>query len=221
MTSILKYLQDLSGNNNREWFHKNKSAYKKSLELYSDMVSQIISGIQLFDSNLLNLHPGDAIFRIYRDIRFSNDKTPYKTHFGAYLAKGGRKSPDAAYYFHVEPGGSFMAAGVYMPDKDRLKAIRQEILYKPEEYMDIVNSNIKMGYTQHEHGDKLKKPPKGFPDDFKYLDQLKFKHYLFAKDYTDADLLSDGFIDRVIADFKGLYPFVNYLNTAMDFMGNE
>jgi uncharacterized protein (TIGR02453 family) len=221
MKSIINFLGELSLNNNRDWFNLHKEAYRQSLGIFSNSVTEIIKGIQAFDKNLLELQAKDTIFRIYKDIRFSRDKTPYKTHFGAYMAKGGRNSPDSAYYFHIEPGGTFIAAGIYMPDADRLRAIRQEIMFKPDEYMKIVKDLVGKGYIQHDHEDKLKKAPRGFPEDFKYIEELKFKHYIFARNFTDDQLLSGDFIATVIREYRGLYPYVSFMNTAMDFMGNE
>jgi len=221
MTQIFEFLNALSKNNNREWFHENKSEYKSALDTFSKLVSEIIAGISKFDPELLDLEARDTIFRIYKDIRFSKDKTPYKTHFGAYMAKGGRKSPNAGYYFHIEPENSFLAAGVYMVEKERLKAIRQEIVFQPEVYMKIVGNNNANGYSRHDSEDKLKKAPKGFSPDFKYVEELKFKHYIFAKEYSNSQLLAKSFVDTAVNDLEGLYPYVDFLNSAMDYIGNE
>ena len=221
MNLILNFLKDLSKNNNREWFNEHKETYRTALSEFNHQVEKVIIGLGKFDKNLLNVQAKDTVFRIYKDIRFSKDKTPYKTHFGAYMAKGGRKSQDAAYYMHIEPEGTFIAAGAYMPDKDRLKALRQEIVYNPDGYMGIVNACKKKGYAQLIHEDTLKKAPQGFSPDFKFLDEIKLKHFIFTRNYSDEEVLSEDFINSVIKDYRGLYPFNEFLNNAMEFIGNE
>jgi len=137
------------------------------------------------------------------------------------MAKGGRKSTDAGYYFHLEPGGSFMAAGVWMPPKEQLKLIRQEILYNPSSYLSVIRDPaIADRYDRGGREDMLKKGPAGFPKEFEYMEELKYKHYVFSKNYADREILKKGFSDTLIADYKGLYPLVDYLNHAMSFTGN-
>lgn len=222
MEAALAFLRSLAQNNNREWFNENKKAYQASLELFTDLAGRMLAGISRFDPALGDLAPRDTIFRIYKDVRFSRDKSPYKTHFGCWMAKGGRKSTNAGYYFHLEPGGSFMAAGVHMPPKEQLNLIRQEIVFNPAAYLEVIqNPVIRNGYERGGMEDMLKKGPAGFPKDFAYLDELKYKHYIFSKNYADTEIRLKDFDQRVVADFEGLYPLVNYLNQAMSFTGNE
>ena len=121
MESILTFLRSLAHNNNREWFNDNKKIYQESLEQFREFAAQLLNGIAKFDPSLGGLVPKDTIFRIYKDVRFSKDKSPYKTHFGCWMTKGGRKSTDAGYYFHLEPDNSFMAAGVSYASKRAAK----------------------------------------------------------------------------------------------------
>ncbi|MBN2699291.1 MAG: DUF2461 domain-containing protein [Bacteroidales bacterium] len=221
MEQILHFLSVLKDNNNRDWFQKNSERYQEALESFSQLVRGILTGIAGFDPAIMGLDEKDTIFRIYKDIRFSKDKTPYKSHFGAYIAKGGRKSKDAGYYFHIEPGGSFIAAGIFMPDSEHLKAVRQEIMFRPGAFMEITEDALSKGFTRGGAEDKLKLVPKGFPTDFKYADELKFKHYIFMREYRDDQVLSGTFPDMVVKDFRELFPFVSFLNTAIDFKGNE
>jgi len=222
MKQILSFLTALSKNNNREWFNENKKLYLDALENFRQLVRGMLDGIVQYDPTLANLEAKDSIFRIYKDVRFSKDKSPYKTHFGAWMTKGGRKSTDAGYYFHLESENSFLGAGVYMPPKEQLNLIRQEIVYNPSGYMDLISSPaIIKGYERAGGDDKLKKGPVGFPKDFKYLEEIKYKHYIYSKYYTDADLMKDGFLEMLAADFGGLVPYVNYLNNTMSFTGNE
>jgi len=222
MQNILSFLEDLALNNNREWFNDNKKLYKVALDTFREFIDGILAGISELDPTIGDLQAKDSIFRIYKDIRFSKDKTPYKTHFGSWMARGGRKSTDAGYYFHLEPGKSFMAAGVWMPPKEQLTLIRQEILYHPSSYFSVINDPALIArYERGGKEDMLKKGPAGFPKDFEFMDELKYKHYIFSRNYLDKEILKKGFGDLIVEDFKGLYPLVNYLNHAMSFTGNE
>lgn len=222
MKNTLSFLEDLTRNNNRDWFNENKKAYQNALDTFRAFIGTILVGISKTDPSVGSLEAKDCIFRIYKDVRFSKDKTPYKTHFGGWMAKGGRKSTDAGYYFHLEPGNTFMAAGVWMPPKEQLTLIRQEIMYNPTEYFKIINDPlIGKAYERGGKEDMLKKGPAGFPKDFKYMEEIKYKHYIFSKNYENKDVIKPDFAETVIHDYKGLYPLVDYLNQAMSFTGNE
>jgi uncharacterized protein (TIGR02453 family) len=222
MEKIYIFLRALALNNNREWFQQHKKEYQEAMNLMHEFVSVILKGIAGFDPSVSELDPKETLFRIYKDIRFSRDKTPYKTHFGCWMARGGRKSTDAGYYFHMEPGQTFMAAGVHSPPGEQLKLIRQEILYRPAEYLKVTGKIAATGeFERGGEEDKLKTGPKGFPKDFEYLEELKYKHYIFSKNYTDNEVLQDSFPGKVAKDYRELYPLVVYLNHAMSFTGNE
>ena len=222
MEFILAFLRTLAQNNNREWFNTNKPRYQESLEIFRGFAADLLAGIVQFDPTLGALEAKDTIFRIYKDVRFSKEKLPYKTHFGCWMAKGGRKSTDAGYYFHLEPENSFLAAGVYMPPKEQLKLIRQEIVYNPGAYLEVINNPlIGKGYERGGKEDMLKKGPAGFSKDFEQLEEIKYKHFLFTKNYKDSEIVKKGFSQNVVTDFQRLLPLVDYLNHAMSFTGNE
>jgi uncharacterized protein (TIGR02453 family) len=222
MKNIFSFLEALAQNNNRDWFQDNKKTYQAALETFREFIGTILTGISKTDPSVGNLEAKDTIFRIYKDVRFSKDKTPYKTHFGGWMAKGGRKSTDAGYYFHLEPGNTFMAAGVWMPPKEQLTLIRQEIMYNPSEFFKVVNDPvISKGYERGGKEDMLKKGPAGFPKDFEFMEEIKYKHYIFSKNYENKDVIKSGFAEKVTQDYKGIYPLVDYLNHAMSFTGNE
>lgn len=222
MESILSFLKTLAQNNNRDWFNANKNLYQDSLEIFRGFAGEMLAGISSFDPSVGNLEPKDTIFRIYKDVRFSKDKDPYKTHFGCWMAKGGRKSTDAGYYFHLEPGKSFMAAGVWMPPKDQLKLIRQEILYNPDSFLKLINTSaMDEHYERGGKEDMLKKGPVGFPKDFSHMEELKYKHYIWSLYYSDSAIQAGGFVGSVVEDYKGLFPVLTYLNHAMSFTGNQ
>jgi uncharacterized protein (TIGR02453 family) len=222
MKNIFSFLEALAQNNNRDWFQDNKKTYQAALETFREFIGTILTGISKTDPSVGNLEAKDTIFRIYKDVRFSKDKTPYKTHFGGWMAKGGRKSTDAGYYFHLEPGNTFMAAGVWMPPKEQLTLIRQEIMYNPSEFFKVINDPvINKGYERGGKEDMLKKGPVGFPKDFEFMEEIKYKHFIFSKNYENKELIKSGFAEKVTHDYKGLYPLVDYLNHAMSFTGNE
>jgi uncharacterized protein (TIGR02453 family) len=222
MKNILSFLEDLAQNNNRDWFNEHKTTYQSALDTFKEFIGTVLAEISKTDPSVGDLQAKDTIFRIYKDVRFSKDKTPYKTHFGAWMAKGGRKSTDAGYYFHLEPGQSFMAAGVWMPPKEQLTLIRQEILYHPSEFFKVINDPVlSQGYERGGKEDMLKKGPAGFPKDFEFMEEIKYKHYIFSRNYENKELMKKGFAESVAFDYKGLYPLIEYLNHAMSFTGNE
>lgn len=221
MEQIFSFLRELAQNNNRDWFNTHKNRYQESLDYFRNFAGQLLAGISGFDPSLGNLEAKDTIFRIYKDVRFSKDKSPYKTHFGCWMAKGGRKSTDAGYYFHLEPEKSFLAAGVWMPPKDQLKLIRQEILFHPDAYLEVINDPLlKEKFERGGKEDMLKKCPVGFPQDFIHLEEIKYKHYIFSRNYSDAEILDPKLAKHVVEDYSGLFPLVTYLNHAMSFAGN-
>ena len=141
METTLDFLKKLKNNNNREWFDSNKTEYLASKEIFEEFVSELIKGINKFDKKVsLDLKPKDCTFRIYKDVRFSKDKTPYKNNMSASINPGGKKSNIPGYYFHLEPEACFLAGGVYMPMPDDLKAIRQEIDYNPLPLINVLKS---------------------------------------------------------------------------------
>jgi uncharacterized protein (TIGR02453 family) len=222
MKQVFAFLSDLQRNNTREWFNENKDRYQEALGQFRELASEMIAGISSFDPTLDGIDAKQSIFRIYKDVRFSKDKSPYKTHMGCWMTKGGRKSSDAGYYFHLEPGKSFAAAGVWMPPADQLKLIREEILYNPESYLEVVNELLSQKkYERGGRDDMLKKGPVGFPKDFAHIDELKYKHHIFSRPYKDSELSGKNTASLLTKDFMGLYPMVAYLNHAMSFTGNH
>lgn len=215
-------MRALDRNNNREWFHQHKKEYQEALDLMHGFAGSLLQAISRFDPSVSELDPKETLFRIYKDIRFSKDKTPYKTHFGCWMARGGRKSTDAGYYFHMEPDHTFMAAGVHSPPREQLHLIRQEILYRPEEYLKVTGEIASKGeFERGGEEDKLKTGPLGFPKDFKYLDELCYKHYIFTKGYENKAVLNSSFPGKLANDYRKLFPLVEYLNHAMSYTGNE
>ena len=216
MKAILEFLNDLKRNNNREWFQSNRNRYEAAREKVLFMTELFIREIRKFDNDIPMMDPKECLFRIYRDIRFSPDKRPYKTHFGSFIGKGGFKSNRAGYYFHLRPGENYLGGGIYMPPAPVLKALRTAIFDQPEAYMDILNDpGFKCYFTDYE-GEKLKTAPKGFPPDFPYIELLKPKSYAFGMNLTDAEVLDGEYIDKTVDIFREMHKMNRFLNEALD-----
>ena len=209
---VFDFLSAIKNNNYREWFQENKKTYEACKQSFIHTVELLISGISQFDKSIAGLLPKDCIFRINRDIRFSKDKSPYKTNFGAFITPGGRNSGKAGYYIHVEPGNSFLAGGIYMPPSPVLKAIRQEIFDNYEEFLEIVNDEEFIRNFGELEGEKLKTRPKGFPEDFEGIEFLKFKNYTVMDNKSDDEMTGNDFYNSAIDEFKALFPLIRFLN---------
>lgn len=214
--AILQFLRKLKSNNSREWMQDNKKQYLEQKEAFSEIVQNTINGILEFDQSLAGLEPKDCVFRINRDIRFSKDKTLYKTHFGAYMAKGGRKSMFPGYYLHLEPGNkSMLAAGLYRPPGDLLNKVRQEIDYNGKSLISIVEGDQWKQEFNELQGEKLTKAPKGYSMDHPLIDYLQMKSYLAVLQVKDAAAGDGNFGQQAIQVFGRMRPLVSFLNTAI------
>jgi uncharacterized protein (TIGR02453 family) len=214
-TSIIEFLKDLKFNNNREWFHKNKERYDNANKEFIKFINALTPEIAKMDKRVGILEVKDCLFRIYRDTRFSPDKTPYKLNFGAYMAKGGRKSPFAGYYFHIEPEGSFVSGGIYMPQPEVLKAIRDEIFDNTDEFLKIIEDKTFVKYFKEIQGTKLSTAPKGFPKDFKHIDLLKFKDLYIVRHLSDNQLGEQNLYENIINAYKAMVPLNDFFNKVI------
>ena len=212
---ILIYLNNLSNNNNKEWFHANKKHYQELREFFISQTTELISKISEFDKGVMFEEPKKCIFRINRDIRFSKDKSPYKTNFGAFIVPGGKKSGNAGYYLHIEPSGSFIGGGIHSPESLNLKKIRWYIYENINEFLSIIeNSNFKK-YFGSIAGNKLKNPPRDFNKEFKHIDLLKFKSYTVIQKISTKFIEKKDFTTKTTDVFKAMFSFVNFLNKAL------
>ena len=216
MQEVLNFLSELRVNNNKEWFDQNRHRYEESRKKVLFLTELVIHEISSFDTEIGNLSAKDCVFRIFRDVRFSTDKTPYKINMGSFIARGGRKSVGAGYYFHIEPGGSFVGGGAYCPPADSLKALRTEIFDHPAEFKQLIYSNSFRKMYPEMYDDKLKTAPKGFPKDFPEIDLLKYKSYAFTSRITDEVVASDTYVGQIVGAFKELAPVNRFLNMALD-----
>ena len=217
-SEMLDFLRDLAANNNKEWFHANKFRYQPVRKEFERYIAYLIAEIASFDDSIKNLQPKDCIFRINRDIRFSSDKSPYKTNFGAFIVPGGRRAGYAGYYFHVEPDNSFVAGGIYRPSSESLKAIRREIYENTDEFKAIIyGSGFVEQFGSIVSGGKLKTAPKGFPKDFEDVDLLNYKDYTVLKPLDEDLLTSEQITEAVMEAFETVFPLNQFLNEAIDF----
>jgi uncharacterized protein (TIGR02453 family) len=217
MHSLLQFLAQLKQNNNREWLEAHHPAYESTREEFMVFVGKLIKELSLAEPALSMLEPKDCVFRIHRDIRFSKDKTPYKTHYGAYFAEGGKKSTKAGYYLHIEPGGkSMLAGGVYMPLPEDLKNIRQEIDYNGGELRSIINHPEFKKYYGGITGEKLKTTPKGYGPEHPEIELLKQKDFIASHYMEDAIVTKPDFLAYIIKVWKALKPLNDFMNAALD-----
>lgn len=217
--STLSFLTDLKANNNKPWFDANRPAYEAAKNDLVQLATALIEGLNTLDPAIAEtpLQAKNCLFRINRDVRFSADKSPYKTNFGAWFNHGGKKIPTAAgYYLNIEPGGSFIAGGLYMPDATVLATLRQEIDYNLDEFKRLLTEPT---FTRHFTGlsqeDKLQRPPKGYTADNPAVDYLKLKSFTASQTLDDASLTKPTLTKQVLSAFAGLQPLVQYLNRAV------
>ncbi len=211
----LNFLSSLAINNNRDWFNENKSLYLKAKENVENVVNEVICGIAQFDKSVERLEAKNCMFRIYKDTRFSKDKTPYKTNIGASLVEKGPKTLNhAGYYIQIQPGASFLAGGVYMTEPKNLKAIRTAISQNSAEFLKILNKKTFKDHLEL-RGDLLVKVPQGFDKNDRMADYLKFKQFTVFHTLSDAEILDGGFVPHCINICKEIHPFNQFLNAAI------
>ena len=215
--STLDFLKKLKKNNNRDWFNANKKLYEDARYDFEVCVFDMIQKISEFDETVSGIEPKDCLFRIYRDVRFSKDKKPYKQNMAAAIQLNGRKSSKAGYYFHIEPGSNILAGGIYMPMPDKLLALRNHIAANYKEYNKIITSGIfKKEFKEvSPEEDRLKTIPKGFEKDHPAAEHLKNKSFIVIKMQSDADVLSKNYVTNSAKIFKAMKPFNDFLNRAL------
>ncbi len=215
MKEILSFLLDIEANNNREWFNENRKRHTKAHDFFLHVTGVLINEIRSFDKEIPFLESQKCTVRIYRDLRFSLDKRPYKNYFGAFIAYQGRNAGNPGYYIHIQPGQSFVSGGIYKPSPQNLKAIRTEIFHYADELIDIINeSKFELNFELIDD-EKLKTAPKGFPSEFEHINLLRYKSFTPVKYISDEELLSAEIIESIVKDFKLLKPINQYLYNAI------
>ena len=217
--TTLAFLRELKSNNERVWFTEHKSEYQQAYSEMLDTVLQLLVAISGFDRDiaLSGLEPKNCMMRINRDIRFSKDKSPYKTNFFAFISKGGRKGPFGGYYVHIEPGATFAGGGIYMPEPTVLEQLRREIDDHFAEWQSI--SAQKEFSSQFPEGilpsGKLVRPPKGYESSNPAIEYLKFKGYYTQRFFADHEVTEPGFVAELAKTFRAVNPLVQFLNRAL------
>ena len=216
----IKFLKDLKKNNNKPWFDKNRQVYEAAKADFAGFIQQVIDQHGKKDTSIINIIAKDCLFRINRDIRFSKDKTPYKSNFGASINKNGRKAEHSAgYYFHLEPGNSFAGGGIWMPFPDELKKVRQEVDYNFKDFKKIIGSNkFKAVYGDLSKSDEytLSRVPKGYEANNPAAEYLKLKSYVAMATVSDVDLASKDLVKKTVAAFEALQPLIEFINKSVE-----
>ena len=213
----LDFLADLAQHNNKEWMDANKKRYNEAKGYVIDLVAEVIEKASAFDKSLAGLDAKKTLFRINRDIRFSKNKDPYKTNFGAAIVEGGRRSGNPGYYLHIAPGNNFVGGGMYQPEPQTLQKIRQEIDYNGDKMRKIITDKNFVSYYPEPHSeDKLKTAPKGYPKDHPNLDLLQLKHYVYMHKVTDKEVKAKDFADKIVEGYRTLHPYNQFLSEALD-----
>lgn len=216
LPSTLSFLSDLAANNNKPWFDANRGRYAEAKTDFEIFVGGILKTLAKTEPAFAEQHAKDCIFRIFRDVRFAKDKSPYKANFGAFFAKGGKKDTGAGYYIHIEPGKGFAGGGLWMPEPPVLKAVRQEIDYNFDEFKNIINDKKFKKYFKTIEGESAKKAPQGYTEDNPAISYLKMKSFTTHTPVADKDITSKSFSKQVTDSFETMKPFIDFLNRGME-----
>lgn len=217
--SSLQFLKQLKKNNSKEWFDQNRGKYDEAKIDFLKFIGQVIEKHSLSDSSIADQEAKSCIYRINRDIRFSKNKTPYKTNLAASITVGGKKSKYAGYYFHMEPGSSFVGGGLWMPEANELKNIRQEIDYNQEEFESILQD--KKFVRIYKHLDttpeyKLSRPPRGYDDTNPAIEHLKLKSFIAMAPIKDKEITDENFLHQITDALGTIQPLIKFLNRGID-----
>lgn len=214
--STFDFLTELSANNNRDWFQQNKIRHDEARNNVLEFIGQVIKGLSIKDNTIPpGLEAKNCVMRIYRDVRFSKDKTPYKTNFGAGISQQGKNFNGPGYYLHIHPVQSFLAGGCWLPEADMLKSIRQEIDYNGQDFRTIIeNEDFKEYFGKPGTEYKLKTVPKGYSIDHPEIEYLKLKSFTFSHILSPSELAATSAVQKVIDGFGKLYPFMAFLRNV-------
>lgn len=207
------FLNQLKDNNNRDWFNLHKTDYLKELALVEEFANALLQELNVHDQ-IETLTGKKSLYRIYRDTRFSNDKTPYKIHWSGSF-KRATKRRRGGYYFHVEPGNSFVGGGFWGPSPQDLKLIREDIAFDDQPLRAILSEEAFVATFGSLKGEQLKTTAKGFEADHKATDLLRYKQFLLMRRFTDEEVLSDNFLQLVNITFKNMRPFFDYMSDVL------
>lgn len=226
MKATIDFLRRLQRNNDREWFQAHKEEFLKHRTRFNTLVDEVIREMAEFDPDLARLTAKDCTYLIYRDIRFSADKSPYKCHFGAFIAKGGKKADNAGYYFQIGTGGDneypychMLAAGDYCYKPEVMKILREDIVSGEGDFDAAVKQADASFRLDRE--DALKRNPKGFPADAPFSEYIRLKYFCLTARPDDDFWDEKGLARRIASRFFTTRPFVNYINRAIEYQREE
>ncbi len=217
--STIKFLENIKANNNKAWFEENRKKFEAAKEDWEVLVQKVLDKMQTLDEDTIGLTLKNCVFRQNRDVRFSKDKSPYKSHMGASIDRGGKKSGFAGYYFHLEPGNqSMVGGGLWMPEAGPLKKVRQEIDYCWDEFQKIITEKKFVSqFGDMEKGEySLSREPKGYAKDNPAIDYIKLKSFVALRMLKDEELTDKNIFKKVIAAFEALKPLVKFINRALE-----
>lgn len=216
-SETLAFITDVAQNNNREWFAENKERYEGAKSDVLALVDQLIPRLAAIDPQFsIDTPAKKCLLRIYRDVRFSKNKDPYKNNFGISFNIKNNDIHGPGYYLHIQPGACFFAAGFWMPEAAVLKKIREEIDYNAAEFLDIINDKRFKGIYHLSKEDTLKNAPKGYETDHPQIEFLRLKSFIAIYPLKDEDFLKPGIVDKLKTAFESVYPFLLFLRKAVD-----
>lgn len=213
---IFQFLKELAANNNREWFQAHKPMYEQVRNDFEELLGQVIARISTFDESIRYVEPKQCTYRIYRDTRFTTDKTPYKIHLGGYINARGKKSEHCGYYLHLQPEGCMLVGGSYCPPPSLLKILRETVRDNIDEFRSIVEDPAFRHYFPVVGEEFLKTAPKGFARNYPFLKYVQCKDYLVSCPLPDDFFLSPDFLDKTTDIFKQLKRYSDFLNETID-----
>ena len=214
--STIDFLKSLKKNNNRDWFEANRGDYEAAKADFTTLVEHVLGELGKLDARFLELSAKDCMFRINRDVRFSKDKSPYKTNFGAGFTIGGKKSALGGFYVHVELDHGFIGGGLWMPQPDQLKKIRQEIDYSFHEFNKIIeDKTFKKTFGTLDMENALKNPPKGYEAENPAIEFIKLKSFVTGSAIQNNEWVEKDILTKISTSFKQLNPFISFINTAI------
>ena len=213
--STLTFLTELNRNNEREWFHAHKTEYTKTLENFTELTSALLFRLSEFEPDVVGTEPKECLFRIYRDVRFSKDKTPYKPWFSARLAPGGKKYGGPGYYVRIAFDGGGLAAGTYRPEKERLEGIRKRISAWPKQFEAAVEEPSFKNHFIELTGETLKRPPAGFKKDDPAIERIKHKSFIGWHEVPKRTVTSPKLVDHAMDVYRAAGPLMEFLKKGM------
>jgi uncharacterized protein (TIGR02453 family) len=211
--SSLEFLKLLKKNNNRDWFNLNKERFLAEQECIEKLADILLAGLNATD--VIETASGKkSLYRIYRDTRFSKEKTPYKTHWSGSFTRAG-KQRRGGYYFHIEPGNSFVAGGFWGPEPADLKRIREELAFDARPLRKILSSKSFVSTFGKLEGEQVKTTPKGFDASNEAIDLLRYKQYLLIRRFSDDEVLDPSFPGEAVLTFTNMRPFFDYMSEVL------